>query len=415
MQQFQPTTDPNTSASFPGSSQDDTSLTTTGGSTDPVTPRIDPLTGRLFWFFAMLAGLLLLRFFVPYFAGQISYAITHGRQRAEVETAVEGQQKLPLRQLSKAFELVSNRVGPSVVHINVLSIEQLPNDEFASIFGSRRPQTQGQGSGVIVDESGFIVTNNHVVRGARRIEVTLTDGRKFPATVIGHDAPTDLAVLKVSADKLIPAEWGDSNELQVGALVWAVGSPFGLQSSITFGILSAKNREAGELDFLQTDAAVNPGNSGGALVDARGRLVGINTAILGESYQGISFAIPSAIAKSTYERLRSDGHLERGWLGVSLESVDEQVAREWNLGVSRGALVRGIAAVAGQPSPADQAGILPGDIIISWNGESVHDTVTLIRLVAGTEVGSSSDVTVFRRGQELTLQVVVGKRPRELD
>jgi len=269
------------------------------------------MSSRLYWFLTILAGLLLLRFFVPYFAEQISYAITYGRQRAEVEIAAEGQQNLPLRQLSKAFELVSNRVGPSVVHINVVSNEQLPDDEAASIFGSAR-QTQGQGSGVIIDEAGYIVTNNHVVRGARQIEVTLDDGRQFRATIIGTDAPTDLAVLKVNADNLIAAEWGDSDKLEVGALVWALGSPFGLQRSTTFGILSAKNREPGHRDFLQTDAAVNPGNSGGPLVDARGRLVGINTAIVGQTYQGISFAIPSSIAQRIYQRLKSEGRVGRG-------------------------------------------------------------------------------------------------------
>ena len=185
-----------------------------------------------------------------------------------------------------------------------------------------RWETGGQGSGVIIDPAGYILTNYHVVRGANEIRISLSDGRKVDANLVGRDAATDLAVLKVAADGLLAAEWGDSNDLEVGALVWAVGSPFGLQRSITFGILSAKNRAgvAGTVyqDFLQTDAAVNPGNSGGPLVDARGRVVGINTAIVGEAYQGISFAIPSSVARGVYERLKTTGRVERaGWVSVS--------------------------------------------------------------------------------------------------
>jgi S1-C subfamily serine protease len=367
-----------------------------------------------------LACLLLLRFFVPYFAEQIQYAVTRGRQRAEVEIAAESLGELPLRGLSQAYQLVSKRVGPSVVHINVRAVTEVqPNDEFAWLFGPRRRESQGQGSGVIIDKEGFILTNHHVVQGATEIEVSLADGRVVSAEVVGGDAPSDLAVLRIHANNLIAAQWGDSDQLEAGALVWALGSPFGLEHSITFGILSAKNRQglsnSPYLDFLQTDAAVNPGNSGGPLVDARGTVVGINTAILGDSYQGISFAIPSSVARHVYERLKADGQLQHGWLGVSLLDLDEEMARELRIPVSSGAYVAAFVASASSPSPAQRAGVRVGDVIVSWNGVPVPDSKTLSRLIARTQVGTSVDVIVLRLGKQETVSVVLGARPRQVN
>ncbi|MDP6556658.1 MAG: trypsin-like peptidase domain-containing protein [Pirellulaceae bacterium] len=378
------------------------------------------LTGRLSLFFIALACLLLMRFFVPYFVERIQYAVTRGRQRAEVEVAEKALEKLPLEGLSQAYQLVSKRVGPSVVHINVRAVtEVMPNDEFAWLFGPSRRESQGQGSGVIIDQAGFVLTNHHVVEGATEIEVSLADGRVVSAEVIGSDAPSDLAVLRISAKNLIAAQWGDSDQLEPGALVWALGSPFGLEHSITFGILSAKNRQglsnSAYLDFLQTDAAVNPGNSGGPLVDARGTVVGINTAILGDSYRGISFAIPSSVARDVYQRLKADGRLQHGWLGVSLADLDEQNARELGLPASRGAYVVAFAVVPNVPSPAERAGIRVGDLILSWNGVDVPDSKTLSRLIARTEVGAAIDVILLRRGQTETLSVVLGVRPRQMN
>ncbi|MBI2477577.1 MAG: trypsin-like peptidase domain-containing protein [Planctomycetia bacterium] len=291
----------------------------------------DRVTSRLTWPLAAVVALLLLRFVVPYFAEHLQYSITKGRQRAELEAAKVGLEQLPLGELSTAYQLVSKRVAPSVVHINVASsMLRGQGAELDPRLQRLYPEALGQGSGVIVDAAGYIVTNNHVVSEATKIQVTLNDGRVIDGTVVGIDSLTDLAVLKIDATDLEAVEWGDSDQLDVGALVWAVGSPFGLQHSITFGILSAKNRTTGTAwqDFLQTDAAVNPGNSGGPLVDASGRIVGINTAIVGDSYQGISFAIPSNVARQVYEKLRSNGHVERGWLGAQLGDVTDEVARE---------------------------------------------------------------------------------------
>lgn len=361
-----------------------------------------------------VAGYLALRF-----AESLQYALTRGRQRAELEVATEGLTRVSLEDISKASQLVSQRVGPSVVHLRVASlIETRQDDEFDSLFGYRRPETEGQGSGVIVDQSGFILTNKHVVEGATKIRVTLSDGRIVDGNVVGVDALTDLAVVKVQAGDLTAAEWGDSDELEVGALVWALGSPFGLQQTITFGILSAKNRGvvAGSVhqDFLQTDAAVNPGNSGGPLVDARGRVIGLNTAIVGPSYQGISFAIPSSVARPVYEKLRSSGHVDRGWLGVQLGDVTAEAAQEFGWPVDHGAYVHGIVNDRRNPPPAQRAGIRPGDIIIKWDGKDVNDSASLTRMVARTQIGSTVEAVVMREGRETPLSVQVASRPLQL-
>jgi S1-C subfamily serine protease len=365
---------------------------------------------------AILTAVVVLNVFVPYFVEHIQYALVRGQQRAEVEVAGQALKSLPLEDLSHAYQLISKRIGPSVVHINVVGIGDATPDEYAAIFGQR--VQQGEGSGVIVDAKGYILTNNHVVRGARRIRVMLSDGRTISADLVGKDSPTDLAVLKIDVSDLTAAEWGNSDDLETGALVWAVGSPFGLQQTITFGILSAKNREnisnSPYLDFLQTDAAVNPGNSGGPLVDASGHVIGINTAIVGESYRGISFAIPSSVAQRVYEKIKSRGHVDRGWLGVNLVAVDESVARQYNLSVERGALVHELSSGPGLGSPAGDAGIRPGDVILKWNGFEIYDAVSLQRQVALIGPGSQAEVVVLRQGREITVEVTLEERPQSL-
>jgi S1-C subfamily serine protease len=291
----------------------------------------------------------------------------------------------------------------------------------------------GQGSGVIVDRDGHIVTNAHVIAGASRIEVRLSDRRTFPATIVGTDRPTDMAVLKISASDLLAAEWGDSDELAVGALVWALGSPLGLEQSVTFGILSGKHRSfQAELrkgppqllglsngspyhDFLQTDAAVNPGNSGGPLVDSRGRVVGINTAIVGETYQGISLAIPSSIARPIYERIVRDGRVARAWLGVQPRDISSDEATLLGLNKPTGALVTQISPNPdGRPSPAALAGMRVDDLILRWNDRPIASRTDLFSRVAMTEIGQPVEVVVLRAGKELTLRVTVVDRPPDL-
>jgi S1-C subfamily serine protease len=266
---------------------------------------------------------------------------------------------------------------------------------------------------VIVDDAGYIVTNLHVVEGASEITVYLADHRSFPAEVIGVDPGIDLAVLKINASGLIAATWGDSDKLEVGEMVWAIGNPFGLDQTITSGIVSAKDRRGFGpsiyQEFLQTDVAVNPGNSGGPLVDINGDIVGINTAILGSSYQGISFAIPSNLAREVYDKIRSTGKVVRGYLGVQLVPLTPEFATKLRFPTERtgGAVVKLVT----RGSPAEQAGIEPGDIVIEWNNQPVVDDGALRLQIARTAVGAKVPVKLYREGQELTLEVRVAERP----
>ncbi len=383
---------------------------------------------RLGWLLASSAFLVLLSFFLPYTVEKMTFAFMRGKQRALYETAGEQLQQVALKDLSQAYQMVANRVEPSVVYIHVTPAQGgrplLPTDtvwQYPAI---------GQGSGVIVDPAGYIVTNAHVLLGGGQIRVRLSDGRTFSATVVGVDQPTDIAVLKVPSSDLIAAQWGDSDELEVGALVWALGSPLGLEQSVTFGILSGKHRRFtstssnGMLgvasttglspyhDFLQTDAAVNPGNSGGPLVDSHGNVIGINTAIVGETYQGISLAIPSSIARPVYERLVRDGRVARGWLGVSPRDVTAEEAKSLGLSKPEGAYVVEVSAdLNGRPSPAQLAGIEPNDVIVRWDNKPIRSRTDLFSRVAMTEVGVTIDVVIVRAGQTLTRQVTVVDRP----
>jgi serine protease Do len=376
----------------------------------------------LFFTLPRLVALILLwavlQYLVPYLLERYHYSAARGRQRAEYEIATDGLKTLPLEGLSKAYQMVSQHVAPSVVHIDVRS----DGEDFSPTSGINYPfgppLNSGQGSGVIVDPDGYIVTNYHVVERAGSIRVSLSDGRSLPARVVGFDPMTDLALLKVEARSLVAAAWGDSDELQVGALVWAVGSPFGLQSTTTFGILSGKHRSgmAGEVyqDFLQTDAAVNPGNSGGPLVDVRGKIVGINTAILGEAFQGVSFAIPSRVARHVVERLKVEGRVARGWLGVELRPVSDEDVASSNLPDKQGAWIVRCYDDHGLSSPARAGGIQAADVIIRWNDQIIRQPEELIRAVGVTDVNSKAIVVVRRDGQELTFEVQVAERPANL-
>lgn len=381
-------------------------------------PKISP-SGRSFtilvWVLCGLLIMLALRYMVPYYIEEMNYAAARGKQRAEVEVAVDGLAELGLDHLSTAYQLVSKRVGPSVVYIDTIKTSNsgLPRDEFGFLFGPGGYRQQNQGSGVIMDPAGYILTNNHVIERATNISVELNEGRTVSAVVIGNDLLTDLALIKIEASGLIAAEWGNSDALEVGALVWAVGSPFGYEQSITAGILSAKNRPGlgPHQRFLQTDAAVNPGNSGGPLVDALGHVIGINTAILGESYRGISFAIPSSIARNVYEDLKKNGIVPRGWLGVAMEPAGSERALGAGVTATEGAVV--ISVFPG--SPATKAGIQPGDVIVQWGENSVDTCEKLSLLVAETPIGSRVDVLIRRDNVDITVKVDVVLRPRQME
>ena len=269
-------------------------------------------------------------------------------------------------------------------------------------------QPRGVGSGFILTADGFIMTNAHVVDGADQVIVTLTDKREFTARIIGADKRTDVAVVKIEASGLPPVKIGDPNRLKVGEWVMAIGSPFGLENTVTAGIVSAKGRETGDyLPFIQTDVAINPGNSGGPLINMRGEVVGINSQIYSRSggFMGISFAIPIDEAVQVSTQLRATGRVQRGRLGVGIGDVGKDVAESLGLGKPQGALVSNV-----EPgSPAQKAGIEAGDIILKFDGKKIEKSSDLPRAVGGTKPGTASTVTVFRRGTTKDFPITVGE------
>jgi serine protease Do len=354
---------------------------------------------------------------LPHVAERVQYAITRGDQLAKAEVARRVLAEVPEGESRLAY--VAHSVAPSVVGIETTQISRnVPSEEGNFLFRpSRRYRTEGFGSGVIVDPDGYVLTNDHVIAGASEITVKLSDGT--PVTdvkVIGRDPLTDLALLKIESAAFTTASWGDSNDLEAGDAVLAIGNPYGLERTVTSGIISATGRLARiapliHQDFLQTDAAVNPGNSGGPLVNMQGQVVGINTAIYGEQNLGISFAIPSVVAQDVYKRLREDGHIPRGWLGVYMQDVDEQVAEKLELLQRTGALVTQVE----RHSPAARAGVQPFDVIVGWNDTRVENSTDVSRAVAGTKIGSDAVVVVLRDGARVELDVRVGERPLQMD
>jgi len=337
----------------------------------------------------------------PSLAGRIQYA----RTRAELAAIADAAAGARLAPVAKLFTTLARLIGPSVV--NVTADRRLPNvaDEIAALHSDAAAGVTDEsiGSGVIVGAEGTIITNYHVVAQADTIGVRLADGREFPARLVGADAGTDLAVIEIDASGLPAAAWGDSDSLEVGEMVWAIGNPFGLDRTLTYGIVSAVGRRGVTGDplqeFLQTDAAINPGNSGGPLVDVNGRVVGITTAIAGHESQGIGFAIPSNTAREVAESIDRLGHVERGYLGLALRRTVDGGA---------GVLVRATE----RGGPGEEAGIMPGDVIVAFEGEDVATPSELVLLLTRAEVGAEVPIEIMRDGRPLTLSVRVGRRPR---
>ena len=318
------------------------------------------------------------------------------------------------------------RAMPAVVNILTLQVPKrgahpLARDPFFKrFFGDRDPDGEDDedlknslGSGVIVSHEGYVLTNNHVVEGADEIEVVLTDGRKAPAKIVGLDPETDLAVIKIKLDKLPSIVLGQSEQARVGDVVLAIGNPFGVGQTVTMGIISALGRNNLHINsfenFIQTDAAINFGNSGGALVDTRGNLIGINTAIYSQSggSVGIGFAIPVSTAKTVMEAIIKDGHVVRGWIGVETQDITPELADSFSLQRSSGAMIAGVV----RNGPADKAGIVPGDILLTVEGKPVGDTTEMLNLIAQLPPGGKARMTVLRKNREAALDVMVGKRP----
>ena len=279
--------------------------------------------------------------------------------------------------------------------------------------GPRRDVPRGLGSGFVISPDGYVMTNAHVVEGADDITVTLTDRREFKGKVIGTDRRTDVALVKIEATGLPSVKIGDVSKLRVGEWVVAIGSPFGLDNSVTAGIVSAKARDTGEfLPFIQTDVAVNPGNSGGPLLNMRGEVVGINSQIFTTSggYNGISFAIPIDEAMNVQQQLRSSGRVIRGRIGVGIEGVSREIAEAIGLGAPpRGALVNSVE----KDGPASKAGVEPGDVILRFDGRTIERSTDLPRIVGATKPGTNSTMTVFRKGSQRELKVQVAELPQD--
>ncbi len=289
------------------------------------------------------------------------------------------------------------------------------DDPFEDFFGRGPSDGEGDnfqqkslGSGFIIDTDGFIVTNNHVVDGADEIKVKLANGKEFDAKIIGRDPKTDLALIKIKGPSdLHPLRMGDSDETRVGSWVVAIGSPFGLEQTVTAGIVSAKGRTIGSGpydNFIQTDASINPGNSGGPLINMKGEVIGINTAIVA-SGQGIGFAIPTNTAKDVLPQLKDKGRVTRGWLGVNIQEVTPELAKSFNLSEKRGALVAEVV----KDGPAEKAGIVQGDVIVEFNGKAITDSKDLPRTVAATPIGKTVTVKLWRNGGMVKKDVKIGQ------
>lgn len=364
-------------------------------------------------------------FFVVSMAGALHFSCM------SQEPYINEAHAAPARSTVSFADLVEE-LKPAVVNISTTKIIKRGGGRFMSPFGNEFPfdrffggdeffrrffgdmpertfKQKSLGSGFIINKEGYIFTNNHVIEKADKIMVRLSNGKEYDASVVGKDAKTDIALIKIKPKENLPvAELGDSDKLRVGDWVIAIGEPFGLEHTVTAGIVSAKGRVigAGPYDnFIQTDASINPGNSGGPLFDLNGKVVGINTAIVARA-QGIGFAIPINMAKSILPELKKKGKVTRGWLGVTVQDVTEDIARSLKLKELNGALVSEVL----KGDPADKAGMKAGDIIIEINGKKISDSHELLRIVASCPVGRKIDLKILRDGKEKVFTVTIAER-----
>ncbi len=351
------------------------------------------------------------------------HGVRSGDTVLSIQTAPNTSGKSSAVMPHAGFSEAAKTAAPAVV--SVVTSKTAPRHTrradpwFRFFFGQREPgtappQQSGIGSGVIVTREGYVLTNNHVVAQMDDIEVMLTDGRKSKAKIIGTDPETDLAVLKVELDKLPVITFGNSDALEVGDVVLAIGNPFGVGQTVTSGIVSALGRNQLGINtfenFIQTDAAINPGNSGGALVDSNGHLMGINSAIYSRSggNMGIGFAIPVSTARMVMESLIKEGQVTRGWIGVEPRDLSPEIAQTLALNAHHGVLITGVL----QGGPASSGGIKPGDVVLQVGGQSVDNTAELLSAVAALRPQSQANISVYRSGKQIEVQVTVGQRPR---
>jgi serine protease Do len=334
-----------------------------------------------------------------------------------------------LTRIGQATAEVVDAVRPTVVNISTTRTVKVQgggnpffdDPVFRRFFGDqfRAPKERkasSLGSGVIVDSNGYILTANHVIQGADEIKVTLADKREFQGKIIGTDSMTDVGVIKIEATNLPAIQLGDSGKLRVGETVLAIGSPYGLSQTVTMGIVSAVGRAnvgiADYEDFIQTDAAINPGNSGGAMVNVKGELVGINTAIFSTSggYQGIGFAVPTSMAKTVMASLIQKGKVIRGWLGVTIQNLTPELAKQFELKSENGVLVGDVI----EGSPAEKAGLQRGDVIVAFDGKKIEDPNQIRNMVAKIEPGGEVEATIIRNNQEMKKKITISELPSDM-
>ena len=363
------------------------------------------------WIIAASLTVVVAYYGLPEIVHRVTLAVERGRaDAADVQLKKLGDS-------SEVFRLVAKRVAPAVVNVSNLALVSRPTFRLGPSGGLmlEREQglwPQGQGSGFVIDSRGYVVTNRHVVKGAKQVRVSFSHGAERLAQLVGSDEHTDLAVLHVQLDGLVSTEFGDSDQIEVGDWVLAIGNPFGLEQSVTAGIVSAKGRSSvveklDVQDFLQTDAAINPGNSGGPLVDLKGRVIGVNSAIWSKSggYEGVGFAIPSKIAKSVVEQLIATGKVNRGWLGISSTTV---------AGESRSQLGGVLVKEVFPNSPADKAGLQVGDVILSIDGRRLQSFDELRSKVVGASAGTSLRLAIERNGNPREVSSVIEEQPAGL-
>ncbi|HMK61353.1 MAG TPA: DegQ family serine endoprotease [Dissulfurispiraceae bacterium] len=377
------------------------------------------MKNKLLWVPALLlTGFLFggMTYYLISIAGNISHRPFSPRVPAHIE------------ETSKAFSEIVKAVSPAVVNISSTKLvkkQQAPYEDFFDYFTpspdskSRKFKEQSLGSGVIVSHDGYIVTNSHVIEQSSEIRVTLYDKRSFRARTIGSDLKTDIAIIKIDAKDLPLIPWGDAEKLQVGEFVLAIGNPFLLSNTVTMGIVSAVGRAdvgiADYEDFIQTDAAINPGNSGGPLVNIKGELVGINTAIFSKTggYQGIGFAVPSNMVKAVMEQLINSGRVTRGWIGITIQELTPELAQQFGLKYQESELSGVLVSDVTRGGPAQKASIMRGDIIIEYNGRKIQDVGQLRNLVAQSKVGSQATLKILRKDKEITVTASVAELPAE--
>ncbi len=371
---------------------------------------------------------LLKRFFLLILTVLLAAGLPFSQIANAKEKIISKESSQFLSKMSDALAEVADIARPAVVNISTTSIVSVEENPFGDMFNDpmfrrffgdqfghpgekRKFKSQALGSGVIVSPDGYILTNNHVVKGAEEIKVILFDKREFNGKVVGTDPRTDLAVIRIKAKDLPTIKIGESRRLKAGDIVMAIGNPFGLNQTITMGIVSAVGRSniglADIEDFIQTDAPINPGNSGGALVNSDGELVGVNTAIFSTSggYMGIGFAIPMDMARNVMDSIIKHGRVIRGWLGVSIQNLTPELAKSLGIKQTEGALIAGVES----KSPADKAGLKRGDLVIELSGKKVTDSTGLRNMVAGTSPGTKVDVRILRDGKEQTVTVTLGE------